>query len=235
MQRAFAAAAAAAGQALARSQNAWFTGGSAAAPAATVAGHKRAREAPPARVLNDDQRRRQERADATTSVSRFRQVAPQSAEALARAQDRMPTNGRFGSARDDAFDDECVPIPIPDPEAAKERGQAMWRERIQARAAAVAESKTEEEQMEDEDETAASERMWADLVSDFERVAVESEHDQGLNTRASLSMDPTLRARTCGGDQRMDAIRRTLGSLGYTRSQYQRMFHEAFVQACLPM
>ena len=37
--------------------------------------------------------------------------------------------------------------------------------------------------------------------------------------------------KTCKGDERMMAIRKTLNLLGYERSKMQRQFHESFIQA----
>ena len=37
--------------------------------------------------------------------------------------------------------------------------------------------------------------------------------------------------KTCKGDERMMAIRKTLNQLGYERSKMQRTFHESFIQA----
>ena len=37
--------------------------------------------------------------------------------------------------------------------------------------------------------------------------------------------------KTCKGDERMMAIRKTLNELGYERSKMQRQFHESFIQA----
>ena len=37
--------------------------------------------------------------------------------------------------------------------------------------------------------------------------------------------------KTCKGDERMMAIRKTLNQLGYERSKMQRQFHESFIQA----
>ena len=38
-------------------------------------------------------------------------------------------------------------------------------------------------------------------------------------------------SKVCKGDERMQAIRKTLNQLGYERSKMQRQFHDRFIQA----
>ena len=38
-------------------------------------------------------------------------------------------------------------------------------------------------------------------------------------------------SKVCKGDERMQAIRKTLNELGYERSKMQRQFHDRFIQA----
>lgn len=56
-----------------------------------------------------------------------------------------------------------------------------------------------------------------------------------VSTRENLSKDLLRDIRRCTGDIRLEKIRQTLNSMGYTRSQFQRCFHDAFIRACLPL
>lgn len=56
-----------------------------------------------------------------------------------------------------------------------------------------------------------------------------------LSTAQALSTDLLRDVRQCAGDLTMDAIARALNNMGCVRSEFQALFHEAFIQACLPM
>jgi hypothetical protein len=68
-------------------------------------------------------------------------------------------------------------------------------------------------------------------------IATEKEASDALkiNDRHTLSTDPLRDIKHCAGDRRLEAIRFTLNNLGYTRSQFQKLFHTHFIQACLPI
>lgn len=63
----------------------------------------------------------------------------------------------------------------------------------------------------------------------------EAKQRMRLSTAQALSTDLLRDVRQCAGDLTMDAIARALNNMGCVRSEFQAMFHEAFIQACLPM
>ncbi len=73
------------------------------------------------------------------------------------------------------------------------------------------------------------------VVAELARLAKDEKDKLSLDMRDVLSADLCRETRRGLGDQRLDAIRKTLNNLGYTRSQFQRCFHDAFIRACLPI
>lgn len=63
---------------------------------------------------------------------------------------------------------------------------------------------------------------------------VEAVARQRLYTRVHLATDKLVGADIRQGDLRLAKIRKCLTEMGYTRSQFQELFHNKFIQACLP-
>lgn len=61
------------------------------------------------------------------------------------------------------------------------------------------------------------------------------EANLGINTRVDLSTDLQRNSRLNAGDMRLEAIRKTLNSMGLRRSHFQKLFHDHFIRACLPI
>lgn len=57
---------------------------------------------------------------------------------------------------------------------------------------------------------------------------------QRIHTRVQLATDKLVGADVRQGDVRLAKIRKCLTDMGYTRSQFQELFHNKFIQACLP-
>lgn len=92
----------------------------------------------------------------------------------------------------------------------------------------------------DNDQPGAGELDEADdLYRRVMDLAITSENkatqDKAIYNRLALSTDPLRDSGHCNGDKRLAAIRKTLDSFGMTRSQNQKTFHDADVQACLPL
>lgn len=77
--------------------------------------------------------------------------------------------------------------------------------------------------------------LWDDMITDFDALVQKADDGRNLFLRADLSADPLRDIRISKGDENMAAIRVTLNQLGYIRSVHQKMFHEKFIQACLPI
>lgn len=75
-------------------------------------------------------------------------------------------------------------------------------------------------------------RRVMDLAISSENKAIQ---DKALYNRLALTNDPLRDTGHCNGDKRLAAIRKTLDSFGMTRSQNQKIFHDAFVQSVLPL
>ncbi len=73
------------------------------------------------------------------------------------------------------------------------------------------------------------------IVAAFKETAKQEEEKLVLERRGVLSADLCRDTRRGVGDQRLDDIRKLLNSMGVTRSQFQRMFHDAFIRAILPI
>lgn len=77
------------------------------------------------------------------------------------------------------------------------------------------------ESIEEVDDTSFS--LYEAMVETYKEIVKESDESRNMYMRASLSTDLLRDSRRNAGDQRLDAIRTTLNSLGYTRSQFQRV------------
>jgi hypothetical protein len=73
------------------------------------------------------------------------------------------------------------------------------------------------------------------IVEELQRLAQDERDKLALGMRDVLSADLCRDTRRGMGDQRLEAIRKCLNEMGYTRSQFQRLFHDKFTQACLPI
>ncbi len=139
------------------------------------------------------------------------------------ANDRLPALGRFSNEQNDKWDRMAQGAPIADPAAAEQRGRAMWDERkALQRATAVVPAEDEEMEEKEQSEGALNDACVASMVAEMERMVLQADEKRSIYTRAQLSCDLLKGTKRCGGDERMDAIRKTLGSLGYTRSRYQK-------------
>lgn len=77
--------------------------------------------------------------------------------------------------------------------------------------------------------------LFASMLDTSKAQCDEAMNRMRVSTAVSLSTDLLRDMRQCTGDLTMDAIARVLNNMGYVRSEFQAMFHEAFIQACLPM
>lgn len=77
--------------------------------------------------------------------------------------------------------------------------------------------------------------MMTSMLAKTEAQCGEAMQRMRVSTAVNLSTDLLRDMRQCAGDLTMDAIARVLNEMGCTRSEHQAMFHDAFIQACLPM
>jgi hypothetical protein len=77
--------------------------------------------------------------------------------------------------------------------------------------------------------------MYDAMLQSMQEEAKEAQAALHIRTRQDLSTDLLRDQKRCMGDLRLEGIRKTLNQMGYTRSQFQKMFHDAFIAACLPM
>lgn len=158
-------------------------------------------------------------------AKRKRDDPPRRRFELAPDEDRRPKSGRFESV--DKPEPECVGRKIDQKEA-----DAL----VQKWLAQVTERRTESgpafDPVDDEDDPDV---LAQHLIDAMEKVVIEKEQMKDIHSRRDLSTDLLRDIRRSQGDLRLDAIRTTLNQLGYTRSKYQKIFHDAFVQSCLPM
>ncbi len=73
------------------------------------------------------------------------------------------------------------------------------------------------------------------VAASFKKVSELEEEKLLLDRRGVLSADLCRECRRGAGDQRLDDVRRLLNSMGYTRSAKQKLFHDNFTMACLPL
>lgn len=145
--------------------------------------------------------------------------APLSQERVERDIDQLVD--RFSLSLSDKYDRECVPIPIKDLGAAVQAGKdIMQQRRSVAPMEVVVETLEEKEAVMDAEEE--NDAFTDELCKQFEAECKAVDDSQTVQTRAELSADLLKEQRRCGGDQRLEAIRLTLNSLGYTRSHFQK-------------
>lgn len=170
--------------------------------------------------------------------------------------DRKPASGRFSDSMVDDDDRACVLQPLPTGTKRK-RLMAQWNaHRLEAakhhRANPNADHQDDDVAMLDADAAEAQKALDpdAEMVVD-ENATVESmlagmmaraqaEHDAEMarfeiRMRVDLSMDPLRDHKRCEGDIKLQKLYQCLNNLGYTRSEFQELFHEKFIQACLPI
>jgi len=197
--------------------------------------------------INDEQLRKRARegyesdGDKQVQKSRFRrQQKPISAEEAERRrvleEDKRPSNGRFvvEGAEPDKWDKQARPKPILKECAAQAvaEGIALFNERRRIQrehpvhgvqqTKAVPPACPSKEVFGEGDEDAANEAALQAMIGGFEKLVVDVDRCRDIRTREQLCDDILRDKRRSGGDRRLEAIRKTLGSLGYSRSQYQK-------------
>lgn len=169
---------------------------------------------------------------------RFSQAAPVASqlppEAYKWPGNYLPSNGRFETEIQDKYDLECMPRPIVDGDAATKAGIDLLAQRLASRAK-IADDVTNTNEAEVLADAEQADAMWEGVQQYYRKAATEARQKRTIYRRYDLISHPTLTRGACQGDARLAAIRKTLASLGYTRSQHQKLFHEHFIKACLPM
>lgn len=151
--------------------------------------------------------------------------------------------------RQDKYDKEAAPRPVK-PDEARELAEQFIRERKAAALERERYHRTPNDEMRDagvgmrdEDVSMTAGDVSLDdadqLYEKMLQLAITSEKEASdalkINDRHTLTTDPLRDIKHCAGDKRLEAIRYTLNNLGYTRSQFQKLFHTHFIQACLPI
>lgn len=207
-----------------------------ARPAAAAATQVRTilRAAGPTLRLNDDQLRLAER-----NAKRARKANAVDDD------DDNPVGGRFYQpvGRADAADRECAPIPNLDPVGRMRFGMEHMANIIEqrrreipgyARGSDVADPIAAAAAVH-EDDAVRCDRAWAALVDDHARLIEDAHRARLIYTREQLTSNQQIGNGHCDGDTRLAAIRKTLNGLGLQRSEFQKLFHDDFIQACLPI
>lgn len=164
-------------------------------------------------------RKRPSASSASSERSGPRRDAPISEERKDRELDQLVS--RFSLSLSDKYDRECVPIPIKDLHAAVEAGKQIM---MQRRKEPFVEMKVDDLEASEAavDAEEENDAFTASLCKQFEQECKVIDDSQSIQTRAELSADLLKEQRRSGGDQRLEAIRHTLNSLGYTRSHFQK-------------
>lgn len=76
--------------------------------------------------------------------------------------------------------------------------------------------------------------FYEDMFDEYSREIDKIDNMRNIFHRETLSLDLMRDANMSNGDIKLANIRKTLNSLGYIRSQNQKEFHHAMLQACLP-
>jgi len=152
------------------------------------------------------------------------------------ADDAFPVNGRFSQEQEDDFDRQCVQRPLT-AALTFENKQALRAdavERIRQRSMRGAHGEQEERMEDDEsmskegaDAVAAMDEMMRTMAINDGK---EADDLQLIRTRNALSTDLLRDVRHVKGDTRLAAIRQCLNNMGYTRSTFQMIFHDNFIQ-----
>ena len=71
-------------------------------------------------------------------------------------------------------------------------------------------------------------------IAHHQRIEEETQSHRIVRPREVVTTDPYRDTRSTPGDERYRRIQQTLDSFGYTRSDDQKLFHDHFLQACLP-
>lgn len=170
--------------------------------------------------------------------------------------DRFPIGDRFERMTIDVGDRECAPIPVPPAEQpqAIARGRELFsqRRKRQRDENSIRIDKHSKQMVEDalarlramqgepevgdmldvaEEEDDEDAELNA-MIEQLEIQVEEAHQAHHIYSRARLAVRP-LRER-CMGDMRLARIREVLNKMGMTRSHQQRLFHNAFIIACLP-
>lgn len=169
------------------------------------------------RFLTDDQRRKRRR-DAhqppCQDRKRFRSSYAATEEELADTKVARFLDPSTAAAND-AINKELAPTPLGRKEALEiaERYGNERRDRAMAAPPPPPAAPKTAPRLED---------VYAEMEAAFAKMTVDAREACQVRSRTDLSGDLLRDQRRCVGDQRMDAIRRTLNSLGYTRSKYQK-------------
>lgn len=165
-------------------------------------------------------------------------MAPMGEDDWSEEADVRPANKRFSSALEDDDDRACVARPL----RAGER-EAIMDAYLQERAARIRQDQQDHGRMEDEDQP-AEEKKDADADTCealFARMRLVAEAERAdavmrtrIYTRGHLATDKLVGADIRQGDVKLAKIRQCLTEMGYTRSQFQELFHNKFTQAVLP-
>ena len=177
-------------------------------------------------------------------VSRFRRHSkPISQEELDRRKaiedDERPATFADGTTHD-RWDKQAAPVPITKKnyQAALDHGIQLFHQRR-----AVRRDVFVEEAVPAADPTKAVYGAEGTDLDDeldafsreLEKLTLDADARLTIRSRETLCSDLLRDIARSGGDLRLEAIRKTLGSLGYHRSKQQKIFHNAFIKACLPI
>jgi hypothetical protein len=185
---------------------------------------------------DDDQDHHAKRARYDEPVASKRGVKRRNA--LRSSEDDVPDRVHVKRRRNTLHD----PPPTLAEEKLYAKSKARWRERVAERepesepvvedaylfSEAALKPGAEEEQQQRLD-------FFGGILHRFSEHVDETVQAQNVYSRAHLTADLHGSTSRCSGDERLDAIRKTLNGLGYTRSHFQKLFHESFVAACLPL
>lgn len=149
--------------------------------------------------------------------------------------DTRPRGGRFSSLLKDDDDRSCVLKPIhatTEEEKTRLVTEALGRIKVRDRDVPTEDDEHMEQELDDDE---AYDLMCREIRNLTIKDIQTADEQQRIHTRAHLSCDLLRDQRMSRGDQLLDAIRKTLNNLGYTRSQFQQLFHEHFMMAILPL
>lgn len=150
----------------------------------------------------------------------------------------IATIDRLGRSASAAADRECQRKPIADEDellALEMEGKLHMEKLLKKRAPAHSVQQEKAALLSIAAPQRSVSQVMRDVLKGLRKRAKVFDESRTIYTRAQLLTDLLRNAMCSGGDQRLEAIRRMLNKLGYTRSQSQRRFHNAFIRACLPI
>lgn len=163
-------------------------------------------------------------------------------EVYSNPDEYAPRNGRFSNEMADAADRSCESVPIVDRDAAIAEGMEIMRQRRQYQndlygpddEVHVEPAQVDLNTTDDDKDDDCCSSMWSGLVSSFDEAKEQAEEHTRIYARSDLAVDPFISSQVCDGDLKVERIRTLLASMGLTRSQHQRLFHDTFIRAMLP-